>query len=227
MRYKRAFTALVAAAMLIGVAATSAGATTGNAVGLGVGLPFGGSPQASTIAVIGDIPYGTTKLAQFPANIAQINADPDASLVAHVGDIKNGSSLCTDDYFTTIRSDFDQFQKPLVYTPGDNEWTDCHQANNGGYLPTARLAKLRADFFPVPGQTLGLHPRWVLTQSLEPQNHAYVENTMWAQSGVVFAALNLPGSNNDLVPWFGVTPLSSVQQDEYSNRPRGPSASRS
>ena len=111
-----------------------------------------GSPQASTIAVIGDIPYGTTKLAQFPANIAQINADPDVSLVAHVGDIKNGSSLCTDDYFTTIRSDFDQFQKPLVYTPGDNEWTDCHQANNGGYLPTARLAKLRADFFPAPAR---------------------------------------------------------------------------
>ena len=40
-----------------------------------------------------------------------------------------------------IRADFDRFADPLVYTPGDNEWTDCHRANNGGYNPLERLAE--------------------------------------------------------------------------------------
>lgn len=44
---------------------------------------------------------------------------------------------------------------PLVYTPGDNEWTDCHRVNNGAYDPLDRLAAVRKTFFPRPGFTLG------------------------------------------------------------------------
>jgi hypothetical protein len=179
---------------------------------------LGGGVAKSTVAVIGDIPYGKAKLDSFPTATAQINADPDVSLVAHLGDIKNGSSLCSDDYFGNIRSLFDKFQDPFVYTPGDNEWTDCHRANNGGYTPTKRLAQIRHDFFPVPGQTLGVHARHVLTQESDPRYHDFVENTMWSQSGTIFSAVNLPGSNNDLVPWFGVTPTSTEQQKEYQAR---------
>ena len=36
----------------------------------------------------------------------------------------------------------------MIYVPGDNEWTDCHRANNGGYDPLERLAFLRAMFYP-------------------------------------------------------------------------------
>jgi hypothetical protein len=28
---------------------------------------------------------------------------------------------------------FAAFQAPLVYVPGDNEWTDCDRASNGSY----------------------------------------------------------------------------------------------
>ena len=38
---------------------------------------------------------------------------------------------------------FNQFARPLIFVPGDNEWTDCHRANNGGYDPLERLAFLR------------------------------------------------------------------------------------
>ena len=34
------------------------------------------------------------------------------------------------------------------YTPGDNEWTDCHRPAAGGYVPTERLARLRAAVLP-------------------------------------------------------------------------------
>ena len=31
---------------------------------------------------------------------------------------------------------FARFKDPFVYTPGDNEWTDCHRTNNGAHWPS-------------------------------------------------------------------------------------------
>ena len=163
----------------------------------------------ATYAVIGDMPYGKGKLDSLPQLIALINGDPAVQLVIHVGDIKSGSSSpCTDAYFTTIKGLFDTFEDPLVYTIGDNEWTDCHKAikNNGLYTPTERLQAIRTLFFPAPGQTLGLSPRTVFSQADDPAHAAFVENVWWTQSHVVFAALNITGSFNDLAPW-SATPL--------------------
>jgi hypothetical protein len=163
----------------------------------------------ATYAVIGDMPYGQGKLDSLPQLIALINADPAVQFVIHVGDIKAGSSSpCTDAYFATIKGLFDTFADPLVYTIGDNEWTDCHvfSKNNGLYTPTERLQAIRTLFFPVPGQTLGLTPRAVFSQADDPDHSAFVENVWWSQSSVVFAALNITGSFNDLAPWSS-TPL--------------------
>ena len=112
--------------------------------------------------------YGAVKRAELPALVDMINADPAVERVLHAGDIKAGSgSPCTDAYFQDIRDQFDRFQDPLVYTPGDNEWTDCHVAikNNGLYLPTERLDKVRSLFFPVIGQTLGVNAVQVTSQA--------------------------------------------------------------
>ena len=158
-----------------------------------------------TYAIIGDRPYGAAKLAEMPRLIEQINDDPAVSLVIHVGDIEAGSGTgCLDSYFANIKSLFDTFDDPLVYTPGDNEWVDCHKfiKNNGLNTPTERLQAIRTLFFPTPGQTLGLHPRHVTTQSSNPDFSDYVENVTWTQGNVVFAVLNIQGSNNDLAPWF-------------------------
>ncbi|MCU1373562.1 MAG: hypothetical protein JWO68_848, partial [Actinomycetia bacterium] len=93
------------------------------------------STKPFTMAVIGDIPYGDAQIAAFPGRIDDLNAAPDVQMVTHLGDIKSGSSKCTDEYFQMIKTQFDRLEDPLVYTPGDNEWTDCHRANNGGYDP--------------------------------------------------------------------------------------------
>ncbi|MDX6665066.1 MAG: hypothetical protein QOG68_1272 [Solirubrobacteraceae bacterium] len=175
-----------------------------------------GHHDALTYAVIGDIPYGQPAVDAFPAHISQINADPQVRRVLHLGDIKNGSSLCDTSYFELIRSDFDGFDDPFVYTPGDNEWTDCHRANNGGYVPTERLAEVRRIFFDNPGRTLGRHARRVDSQSA-----AFPENVRWDEGGVTFGMLNVPGSNNDLLPWFGTAETPQQQQDqanEYATR---------
>jgi len=178
------FAACVAAALLVSHA-TAAMATSSH------------HDRSTTLAIIGDTPYGDDQVAQFPGDIAEINADPAVRRVIHLGDIKNGSTRCDDSYFAARLADFETFADPLVYTPGDNEWTDCHRANNGGYLPTERLAKLRELFFSHPGRTLGGNA-WVL-----PQSRAYPENVLWSQSRVVFGAVHLVGSNDDQAPWFG------------------------
>lgn len=157
--------------------------------------------NTTTLAVFGDAPYGTDQFALFPSFVDAINADPSVRLTVHVGDIKNGSSRCDDSYFDAILVQFDRFLEPLVYTPGDNEWTDCHRKKAGKFDPLERLAKVRDLFFPVPGLTLG-EPRLVFSQSWLPWWHEFVENVLWTQARVVFATVNVPGSNNDLVPWF-------------------------
>jgi hypothetical protein len=167
-----------------------------------------------TFAVIGDVPYGADQVAKFPSWIDQINADPEVALTFHVGDIKNGSTRCDDAYYRMIRSQFDRFAIPLVYTPGDNEWTDCHRTNNGGYQPLERLAFDRSVFFDQPGTTLGA------PEKVSVPDAAYPENVALRRAGVDFAVLHVVGSNNDLQPWTGVgnTVATPAQVDEESAR---------
>jgi hypothetical protein len=167
-----------------------------------------------TFAVIGDIPYGAAQIAAFPGRIDELNADPDVELVDHLGDIKSGSSVCSDEYFAMIKGQFDRFADPLVYTSGDNEWTDCHRANNGAYNPLERLAKVRDVFFAVPGQTLGQHPVTVHSQARQ----GYVENVSYSRADVAFAAVHVVGSNDSLTPWTGQSAPTPEQTAEVLGR---------
>jgi hypothetical protein len=201
---KRWHQVALAAAVVVGTGTTATAAVGAEGSG-GYGYSF---------AVIGDIPYGDPAIANFPKAVAQINADPAVAWVDHLGDIKNGSSVCSDEYFQLIRSDFDQFEDPLVYTVGDNEWTDCHRPNNGGYNPLDRLAKVRQVFFPRPGRTLGRHSAAVLSQA----DQGIPENVRWQRAGIGFAAVDIIGSNNSLLPWTGQTAPTPEQTAEVVNR---------
>jgi hypothetical protein len=176
------------------------------ALGLATSPEAGASVTSSTthhgtytFAVIGDVPYGEPAQASFPQFIEGINADPDVRMVTHLGDIKSGSTTCDDQRFATIRHDFDLFEDPLVYTPGDNEWTDCHRENNGGYQPLDRLAEVRSLFFSTPDTTLGA-PASVRSQA----RRGVPENVRYQRAGLSFATLHVVGSNDDLAPWSGL-----------------------
>jgi Calcineurin-like phosphoesterase len=173
-----------------------------------------GNDAGYTFAVIGDIPYGPTQIANFPNVVQQINADPKVQFVDHLGDIKDGSSVCSDEYFAQVKAQFDKFSDPLVYTVGDNEWTDCHRANNGSYNPLERLAKVRSVFFPKPGYTLGQHPAKVATQA----SQGIPEDVRYTRANVAFAALHIVGSNNSLAPWTGKTAPTPEQSAEVLGR---------
>lgn len=160
------------------------------------------SPQATSgsFVVIGDLPYGQAAIDALPGAIAAINADRDVSTVVHLGDIKNGSTPCSNEYFDFVRRSFDTFTDPLVYTPGDNEWADCHRPAMGAYDPLERLAAIRSTFFRRPSATLGRHPMRVTSQA----QYGLAENVRFERYGLAFAALHVVGSNDDLGPWNGV-----------------------
>jgi hypothetical protein len=146
----------------------------------------GNQEQPVTLAVYGDAPYdptpGTrTEFDATPRFVDAVNADPVVSGVLHVGDIHSGSQACTEAYNRAVAALWTRFADPLVYTPGDNEWADCHKKKQFGgaydsatgtinYVtdpatgqpvnyakgnPVENLNLVRSIFFAQPGQTLG------------------------------------------------------------------------
>jgi hypothetical protein len=148
-----------------------------------------------TFALWGDTPYAAAEIPKVPALIADINA-ARVSFSVFDGDIKSGSSQCTDDQFDAALQRFDTLRSPLVYVPGDNEWTDCHRINNGGYNALERLAFLRQTMF---ADERSFGQRTMRLQHQGPPGGLYAENTRWTHGGVVFLGLNIPGSNNNKV----------------------------
>ena len=102
-------------------------------------LALPGRAEQFSFMALGDTPYTVPRDdSAFQRLIARTNQLRPAFTV-HLGDIKSGDTHCTDAVFSRALELFDLFEQPLVYTPGDNEWTDCHRANNGSYDPVERL----------------------------------------------------------------------------------------
>ncbi len=153
--------------------------------------------EPARFVVFGDMPYNWPRdLARF-ADLIEASNRLEPDFAVHVGDIKGGGSPCTEEAYRTVRDLLQRSEPPLVYTPGDNEWTDCRRTSAGGYDPAERLSVLRGLFFP-PGQSLGRHAMALDLQSDEQGFAAYVENRRWRVGGVVFATLHVVGSNNNL-----------------------------
>ena len=189
-----------------------------------------------TIAVFGDWPYNQNLLDNAPLLSKSVNADRQVSLVLHVGDIHSGSMPCTSagvlppiptsdpGWNQRVYYQFQQFKAPLVYTPGDNEWTDCHkskQKSSGD--PLKELASVRSLFFAKPGRTLGGTDKRVLSQAqhvdtAHPADAEFVENVIWEDARTVFVTVNMPGSNNDSLSWTGNFNNPNAQAQEAADR---------
>jgi hypothetical protein len=154
--------------------------------------------QPFSFVALGDLPYGQAAqgFAPYKSLIRSINQErPNFSI--HIGDFKSGSTLCSNEESQVQLGHFGLFDSALVFTPGDNEWTDCHRANNGGHDPLERLQALRTTFYK-PGLSMGKQPLPLLNQSVTtPAFAKFVENQRWDHQGVVFATLHIVGSNNN------------------------------
>ena len=151
-------------------------------------------------AALGCMPYsrGAESAAAFTRLIAEINRHNPAFTV-HLGDIMGSDERCTDELLLKRRADFNTFTGALVYTPGDNEWTDTHSEKAGRYEPTERLAKIRTLYFSEE-RSLGQKPIPLTTQRRDPRFAKFVENARWTRGGVVFATVHVVGSKNNHQP---------------------------
>jgi hypothetical protein len=166
------------------------------AVALWCAASLAGAQSPFAFGVFGDTPYHPLEV---PA-VAQMLRDMDRAgmvFVVNVGDIKRSSEPCSNDVFRERYALLDASVRPLVFTPGDNEWVDCYIAAAGEYDPRERLDALRALFFP-GDETLGRNRIRVVRQSEDPRFRPYRENARWIAGSIVFATFNIPGSNNNL-----------------------------
>ncbi|MEO8099535.1 MAG: PKD domain-containing protein [Acidobacteriota bacterium] len=170
---------------------------TGSLLALAFGLPLTLAAQGSfDIALIGDMPYGAAAEPKYESVIADINKQ-SIEFTVHIGDTKSGSTRCDDSHYPKVLNWFNTFNKPLIYTVGDNEWTDCMRVNNGAFDPLGRLALVRSTLFP-SNLSLGKQPITLQRQSNDAGYSLYRENAMLVKGPVVFVTLHIPGSNNNL-----------------------------
>lgn len=160
--------------------------------------------EAHSIGLWGDLPYSPEQeQVGLPNLIADMNAHRLAFTV-HNGDLKQGAnSPCDDNLYFRALGWFNQLRAPAMFTPGDNDWTDCDRPSNGGFNSLERLDRERAIFFATPF-SMGKRRLQQEVQA-EPSCLGFggvavpcVENRRWSVGRVTYATLNLQGSCNNL-----------------------------
>lgn len=167
--------------------------------------------RAYAIGLWGDLPYSDMQAqVGVPNLIADMNSQKLAFTV-HDGDLKAGSgtpgsatpTTCSDALYVQALGYFNALKSAAMLTPGDNDWTDCDRASNGGFSSRERLDHERKVFFGSP-YSLGQRPMLQEVQTdrlcLNNDNElvSCVENRRWMVQGVMYATLNIQGSCNNL-----------------------------
>ena len=174
-------------------------------------LAFGAHAESTRFIALGDMPYSLPKdLLRYERLIKAINTEKPAFSI-FVGDTKSGDTPCSDEFMEKTTRYFNSFDAPLIYSIGDNEWTDCHRTLAGSYDPIERLERIRKTQF-VDQNSFGKR-RISLTRQADvmPQFAKFVENSLWVKGKFVFVSLHIPGSNNN----YERTPAST---QEYLER---------
>jgi len=201
----------------------------GNAYGKNKDYPYGVNQQSSraySIGLWGDLPYSAEQAAVIPNLIADMNSQ-NLAFTAHDGDLRQGSGSpnCADNsIYTRAATYFGSLHAPAIFTPGDNDWTDCDRKSLGadGRNSLQELTNERAFFFATAhtlGQTQFLQEVQAtplckgfgtansnsgpnrdikLTQTATYTDVPCVENRRWIVGTVMYATVNIQGSCNNL-----------------------------
>jgi hypothetical protein len=205
--------------LLVLLATLAAGATTAGIAGAGQGNGNNKTFQYA-VGLWGDLPYSD---AQAQTGVPNLIADMNTSEIAfsvHDGDLKAGSATsgsatpttCTDALYAQGLGFFNSLRQPAVFTPGDNDWTDCDRVSNGSFNATERLQHERQLFFSgayadrslgqqqlqQEVQTAPLCVGWDYGTNSEVPNQPCVENRRWVFQKVVYATVNIQGTCNNL-----------------------------
>ncbi|MFN2400159.1 MAG: hypothetical protein ABR543_16210 [Gemmatimonadaceae bacterium] len=174
-----------ACARIVAVAAIAAGCATSEAPAL--------PPDTFAFGVFGDGPYRSWELGQFKRVVQDANRT-DLQWFLHVGDLL--WHPCSDHALADRLQTINAIRHPVIYTPGDNEWADCHEEIAGKFQPLERLQRLRSTYFAQPRNSLGRRIMRLESQSESPAWKEFVENARWSFGGFVFVTIHMVGSSN-------------------------------
>ncbi len=167
--------------------------------------------EVFSIVAFGDMPYFLPDdYTRFDNVIKTINEQNQAFTV-HLGDFKSSNTKCDEVAYQKMLGYFQQFKRPMIYTPGDNEWTDCNKEQAGSYDPEERLSVIRKMFFN-GASSFGIEKIQLTSQSQLPGFSKFVENNRWSYHGVSFGTVHLVGTNNFFLP------QSKNQNSEFFER---------
>src|SRR5262249_40678768 len=120
------------------------------------------------IGLWGHLPYPDTQALVGVPNLSDDMNNADTEFSVHDGALKAGNGIagsvtpttCQTAQEPTIYSQglgyFNALEKPAVFTPGDNDWTDCDRTSNGGFNGLFQLQYERNLFFKTD-RSLGEH----------------------------------------------------------------------
>jgi len=195
----------------------------------GAAYPYGTNQQGTfpyAIGLWGDLPYSAEQAAVIPKLIADMNSQ-DLVFTAHDGDLRQGSGSpdCADGtIYSRAVTYFGSLRAPAIFTPGDNDWTDCDRKSLGanGRNSLQVLDNERALFFGTPytlgrsqfltevqatplckgfggaNANTGPNSDVTMTQTASYTNVPCIENRRWIVGNVVYATINIQGSCNNL-----------------------------
>jgi len=176
------------------------------AAALAAGLAIGGNGTTNknefpyAIGLWGDLPYSTVQETQGLPNLLADMNDAQLAFTVDDGDLKAGSGPCPDSLYTKALGWFDSLRDAAMFTPGDNDWTDCDR--NAGVSSLERLDHERQVFFST-SSSLGRRP---IAQEVQQGLGCLgvsgpvqcVENRRWTVRHVTYATVNIQGSCNNL-----------------------------
>lgn len=149
---------------------------------------------AQTIVVLGDTPYSTKEkeMLQGPNGILyDLINKTNPTVVMHLGDFKGGGVSCTDAVLKEHKALLNQISfGKLIYTPGDNDWTDCDRTSllySFDELERLRfLIKLMYQTSPLLDEKLA---------SISAQS-TQIENKLWINDRLAISTLHIVGTSN-------------------------------
>ena len=115
------------------------------------------------VGLRGDLPYSDVQAQVGVPNLIDDMNHADIEFSVHDGDLKAGNAVpgsvtpttCQTATEPTIYSQglgyFNALKKPAIFTPGDNDWTDCDRTTNGGLNDIFQLQYERKLFFSTEG----------------------------------------------------------------------------
>ncbi|CCQ10036.1 hypothetical protein PALB_9010 [Pseudoalteromonas luteoviolacea B = ATCC 29581] len=145
--------------------------------------------NAASFLVFGDMPYSfvDTQMLQKDGRLFNAVQKEQHDFIVHVGDLKASIQSCSDSLLTENYQLISSVSsKPFVYTPGDNDWTDCDRESL--LEPKDELERL--DFIRKNFAYHSIELEQFQRQPTQPENQA------WRAENIQYVTLHVVATNN-------------------------------